>query len=67
MAMANLGDKDEAVIKKAQGYSNWLTKQHVDGSIFNGGIGYGSKGPGHEDLNNTTYAISCAARNRHCC
>ena len=57
MAMANLGDKDEAVIKKAQGYLIGL-QNSVDGSIFNGGIGYGSKGPGHEDLNNTTYAIT---------
>ena len=57
IAMANVGDKDADVIKKAQGYLLGL-QNSTDGSIFNGGIGYGSKGPGHEDLNNTTYAIT---------
>lgn len=31
------------------------------GSIAEGGIGYGSKGPGHEDLSNTAYAVQALA------
>lgn len=57
IAMSNVGDKDADVIKKAQDYLLGLQNTEED-SIFKGGIGYGSAGPGHEDLNNTTYAIT---------
>ena len=57
IAMANVKDMDKPVIEKAQGYLLGLQNMDADSKFF-GGIGYGSKGPGHEDLNNTTYALT---------
>lgn len=51
------GSGDQAGITAAQ---NYIFKQQNlrDGSPSKGGIGYGSKGPDHEDLSNTSWAIS---------
>jgi hypothetical protein len=53
---ATLGDDDQAFIEPAQKYLLGLQNTDPD-SIHEGGLGYGSKGPGFEDLNNTSYAI----------
>jgi squalene-hopene/tetraprenyl-beta-curcumene cyclase len=50
------GVKDPAVLTPMQNYLFGL-QNTKDGSPSKGGIGYGSKGPGHEDLSNTSYAI----------
>lgn len=47
---------DTAAITAAQKYLFGL-QNRKEGSISLGGIGYGSKGPGHEDLSNTSFAI----------
>ena len=50
------GTKDPAVLTPMQNYIFGL-QNTVENSPAKGGIGYGSKGPGHEDLSNTSYAI----------
>lgn len=50
------GYADAAAITGAQNYL-WGLQNHDDKSIAAGGIGYGSKGPGHEDLSNTSFAL----------
>jgi squalene-hopene/tetraprenyl-beta-curcumene cyclase len=50
------GHKDSAALKPMQDYLFGI-QNVVAGSPANGGIGYGSKGAGHEDLSNTSYAI----------
>ena len=52
---------DPADIKAAQNFLFGI-QNTTEGSVNKGGIGYGSKGPGNEDLLNTTYAIT-ALRN----
>ena len=47
MVLARLPDVDESVI---QGTELYLGLQNTSGGINDGGIGYGSKGPGNEDL-----------------
>jgi hypothetical protein len=50
------GHGDAAVIAAAQRYL--LGLQNTDAqSLGSGGIGYGDKGQGHEDLSNTSYAL----------
>jgi squalene-hopene/tetraprenyl-beta-curcumene cyclase len=50
------GTGDPETIQRAQNFL--LGLQNVkEGDIAKGGIGYGSKGPGHEDLSNTSFAI----------
>ena len=53
---AATGTGDAETITKAQNFLFGI--QNVkEGDIAKGGIGYGSKGPGHEDLSNTSFAI----------
>ncbi|NRA37157.1 MAG: terpene cyclase/mutase family protein, partial [Planctomycetes bacterium] len=57
IALSNVGSGNTTAISKAQNYLLGI-QNNDDSSKFSGGIGYGSKGAGHEDLNNTTYAIT---------
>jgi squalene-hopene/tetraprenyl-beta-curcumene cyclase len=57
LALAAIGDHDDALIKGAQAYL-YGAQNAGDDSIAQGGIGYGSKGAGHEDLSNTTAAVA---------
>lgn len=57
MAAAAAKAKDEAWITGMQGYLKGLQNTETD-AIANGGIGYGSKGKGHEDLSNTSTAVA---------
>ena len=54
---ARLRPQDQVSITAAQRYLLGLQNTNKD-SIGFGGIGYGDKGPGHEDLSNTSYALS---------
>ena len=54
---ARLRPQDQVTITAAQRYLLGLQNTDKD-SIGFGGIGYGDKGPGHEDLSNTSYALS---------
>ena len=55
---ARLRPQDQVTITAAQRYLLGLQNTDKD-SIGFGGIGYGGeKGPGHEDLSNTSYALS---------
>lgn len=57
MLWTTTGSGDQASITAAQNYI--FKQQNVrDGSPSKGGIGYGSKGPDHEDLSNTSWAIA---------
>ena len=52
--------KDDPVVIGAQNYL--IGAQNTDPESINyGGIGYGSRGGGNEDLNNTTYAVQALA------
>lgn len=56
MVLSRLPDADPAVITGAQNFLIGL--QNTNESDINyGGIGYGSGGPGKEDLSNTTFAM----------
>ena len=56
MAFASTGLASQEQISRAQQYLFGL--QNTDAaSIASGGIGYGSKGKGHEDLSNTAMAV----------
>ena len=56
MVFAATKTGDAETIERAQNFI--LGIQNVDPkSVAKGGIGYGGKGPGHEDLSNTTFAI----------
>lgn len=48
--------QDPALVKGMQGYLLGLQNKDA-GSVSHGGIGYGSRGAGHEDLSNTGYAV----------
>lgn len=48
--------QDPALVKGMQGYLLGLQNKDAN-SISAGGIGYGSRGAGHEDLSNTSYAV----------
>lgn len=54
---ARLRPQDQVTITAAQRYLLGLQNSDKDSLGF-GGIGYGDKGPGHEDLSNTSYALS---------
>jgi squalene-hopene/tetraprenyl-beta-curcumene cyclase len=56
MALSQAGGASPEQIRKAQDYLFGL-QNHDEGSIADGGIGYGSKGAGHEDLSNTAMAV----------
>jgi hypothetical protein len=57
LALAAVGSKDDELIRGAQAYL--YGAQNADGtSIADGGVGYGSKGAGHEDLSNTATAVA---------
>lgn len=56
MALSTAGAGSPEQIRKAQGYLFGLQNK-VAGSHSEGGIGYGSRGAGHEDLSNTSMAI----------
>ncbi len=47
---------DAETIQRAQNFLLGI-QNTKEGDIANGGIGYGSKGPGHEDLSNTAFAL----------
>lgn len=55
-ALLTVKAADPALVKKAQEFLLGI-QNSTPGSICEGGIGYGSKGAGHEDLNNTTFAL----------
>ena len=55
LTAAKAGDAE--TIAKARDFLLGLQNK-VPGSPANGGVGYGSKGAGHEDLSNTSYAIN---------
>lgn len=58
MIYAELGEGAEPTIDIKAAQNKLLGLQNTDEDDLNfGGIGYGSKGPTHEDLNNTTYAV----------
>ncbi len=57
MAVAAAQSQDAAWIAGMQRYLKGLQNQEPD-AIHNGGIGYGSKGKGHEDLSNTSVAVA---------
>ena len=59
MVFARLDTIDPAIIAGAQRYI--LGLQNTAGGINDGGIGYGSGGPGNEDLSNTSHAIEALA------
>jgi squalene-hopene/tetraprenyl-beta-curcumene cyclase len=48
--------QDPALVTGMQNYLRAL-QNRTAGSIAEGGIGYGSRGAGHEDLSNTSYAV----------
>ena len=50
------GSADPAAVTAAQNYI-WGLQNRTEDSPAAGGIGYGSKGPGHEDLSNTSFAV----------
>lgn len=56
MLWATTGSTDTAAITAAQNYI-WGLQNRDETNPCAGGIGYGSKGPGHEDLSNTTFAL----------
>ncbi|TVR12465.1 MAG: hypothetical protein EA401_08980 [Planctomycetota bacterium] len=56
MLLAHIPDADADLIKGAQQYIFGLQNTDED-SIVYGGIGYGSRGEGNEDLSNTSMAI----------
>ncbi len=60
-ALSVLGDTDTKLITRARNYLLGL-QNTTDDSLSLGGIGYGSKGAGHEDLNNTTFAIEALVK-----
>jgi squalene-hopene/tetraprenyl-beta-curcumene cyclase len=56
MVLTTTKTGDPAVVKAAQDFL--LGNQNTDeGSLNKGGMGYGSRGKGHEDLSNTSYAL----------
>lgn len=57
LALAAAGDRDEALIKGAQAFL-YGAQNNDPGKVTDGGIGYGSKGAGHEDLSNTATAVA---------
>jgi squalene-hopene/tetraprenyl-beta-curcumene cyclase len=57
LALAAAGDRDEALVKGAQEFL-YGAQNSAAGTITDGGIGYGSKGAGHEDLSNTATAVA---------
>lgn len=59
LSSAKQGSKEQ--IEKAQGYLFGL-QNTKDTSVAIGGIGYGSKGAGHEDLSNTGMAVDALRR-----
>ena len=61
MAFASTGLASPEQIAKAQQYLFGLQNTEA-GSIAAGGIGYGSKGKGHEDLSNTAMAVEGLSR-----
>lgn len=58
MALASAGavEKHAAEVKRMQDYLFGIQNTEA-GSIFEGGIGYGSRGKGSEDLSNTAMAV----------
>jgi hypothetical protein len=54
-AATGTGSKDE--ITASQNFLFGIQNKQ-EGTVHHGGIGYGSKGAGNEDLNNTTYALA---------
>ena len=63
MTYANLGDAAEPKIDITAAQNFLLGLQNTDPNDINeGGIGYGSSGPSHEDLNNTTFAVEALRR-----
>ncbi|MDA3963178.1 MAG: terpene cyclase/mutase family protein [Planctomycetota bacterium] len=63
MIWSSVGDADAPTIDIEKAQNKLLGLQNVDEKDINfGGIGYGSKGPTHEDLNNTTYAVEALRR-----
>ena len=56
MAFASTGLASQEQISRAQQYLFGLQNTQ-EGSIAAGGIGYGSRGKGHEDLSNTAMAV----------
>jgi hypothetical protein len=58
MIWSQLGDAAEPKIDIEAAQNKLFGLQNTDEQDINyGGIGYGSKGPSHEDLNNTTFAV----------
>lgn len=57
LALAAAGDQDDALIKGAQAFL-YGAQNSDPGTVTDGGIGYGSKGAGHEDLSNTATAVA---------
>jgi squalene-hopene/tetraprenyl-beta-curcumene cyclase len=51
------GTGEQAAITAAQNYL-FAQQNTIDGNPSKGGIGYGSKGPGFEDLSNTSWALN---------
>ncbi len=56
LALKAAGAADAATVAGGQKYL-FGQQNTLPDSVCNGGIGYGSKGPGHEDLSNTAHAI----------
>ena len=56
LALKGAGAADPATLEGAQKYLLGLQNMDPKSPAY-GGIGYGSKGAGHEDLSNTSYAI----------
>jgi len=61
MALSAAGSGDPARIKKMQDYL-FGSQNNTPGAIENGGMGYGSRGKGHEDLSNTSMAVEALRR-----
>lgn len=61
IAMDSMGVDKPEVVAKAQQFLLGLQNMDEDSNNY-GGVGYGSKGPGHEDLNNTSYAVEALRR-----
>ncbi len=57
MALASTKSTDTEWIKGGHRFL-FGAQNNVEDSVANGGIGYGSKGQGHEDLSNTSTAIA---------
>lgn len=57
LALAAIGDHDDALIRAAHDYLYGVQNGTAD-AVAAGGIGYGSKGAGHEDLSNTATAVA---------